>query len=42
MAAAAAAVLPVLQRPLLAYLTAIGVSRILFGALKEPLDARAG
>jgi membrane-associated phospholipid phosphatase len=41
MAAAAAAVLPVLQRPLLIYLTAIGLSRILFGA-HFPLDVLVG
>jgi membrane-associated phospholipid phosphatase len=41
MAAAAASAAPVLRRPLMAYVTAVGVTRVLFGA-HFPLDVLAG
>jgi membrane-associated phospholipid phosphatase/MFS family permease len=41
LAAAAAAVVPALRRPLLAYVTAVGLTRVLFGA-HFPLDVLVG
>jgi membrane-associated phospholipid phosphatase len=41
MAAAAAAAAPLLRRPLMVYVTAVGVTRVLFGA-HFPLDVLVG